>query len=253
MLDQITPIVLTYNEAPNLGRTLEALRWARRVLVIDSGSNDETLAIARSFGNVEVAERRFDCFAAQWNFALALPALDSDWVLALDADYGVTDALRAELERLNPSADVVGYRARFRYCIDGVPLRGSLYPAVTVLFRREGARFAQDGHAYRVQLKQGRCEWLREPMLHDDRKPFARWLSAQERYANEEAEKLRSTGFAELRWPDRVRKIPFLAAPLVGLHCLAVKGCALDGRPGFSYAGQRVLAELILSLKLLER
>jgi len=252
VLDRITPLVLTFNEAPNIGRSLAGLRWAKRVIVVDSFSNDDTVAIARSFSNVQVLQRRFDNFATQWNFAFDSGAIDSEWVLALDADYGVTEALARELELLQPSAEVSGYRARFRYCIDGVPLRGSLYPPVTVLFRRAVARFVQEGHTQRVRLASGRCEWLKSEMLHDDRKSFALWLNAQERYATEEAEKLRAARFAELSWPDRVRKIPFLSAPLVGLHCLTFKGCALDGRRGLHYAGQRALAELILSLKLIE-
>jgi hypothetical protein len=126
-----------------------------------------------------------------------------------------------------------------------------LYPPSTVLFRKSVAHFAQDGHAYRLQLARGQVEMMQEYMLHDDRKSFSRWLSSQQRYAVEEAQKLTARSWSELRWPDRVRSVPFLAAPLVGLHCLIGKGCLLDGRPGLKYAGQRTLAELIISLKLL--
>ena len=52
MLDQITPLILTYNEAPNIGRTLAALAWARDIVVVDSFSDDETLEIASSFSQV---------------------------------------------------------------------------------------------------------------------------------------------------------------------------------------------------------
>ena len=65
MLSDITPVILTYNEEPNLGRTLESLRWAPRVVVVDSGSTDATRAIAERFSNVAWFERRFDDFARQ--------------------------------------------------------------------------------------------------------------------------------------------------------------------------------------------
>lgn len=254
MLDRITPLLLTWNEAPNIVRTLDRLAWARRIVVIDSGSTDATLDILRARPNVEVLSRAFDDFATQWNFGLdALDAPDAEWVLALDADYVLSEALVDELRSLTPSPDVAGYRASFRYCIDGKLLHGSLYPPAIVLFRRALARFQQDGHCYRVALASGDVRELTAPILHDDRKPFARWLQSQRRYAAEEAEKLRATPWRALRWPDRVRRVPFLAAPLVFGHCLVARGGWRDGRAGLAYAGQRAIAEAMISAKLLAR
>ena len=71
MLDDITPLVITYNEAPNIARTLDRLLWARRIVVIDSGSTDETLEIVRSYPQAEVIHRPFDDFASQCNFGIA--------------------------------------------------------------------------------------------------------------------------------------------------------------------------------------
>ena len=253
MLSRITPIVLTYDEEPNLERTLNALRWAPRVIVVDSFSTDRTAEIAARFANVELVQRAFDDFAGQWNYALGLDAIATEWVLALDADFLVTDELRDELATLDPPPDVSGYRARFRYVIDGTVLRGSLYPPITALFRRRHARFRQDGHAYRVELASGETRELAHFLWHDDRKPLSRWLRSQQRYAAEEADKLARSTFGELRWPDRVRKVPFAAAPLVVLQCLLLKGGLLDGRAGAKYAAQRALAELLITLKLLEK
>ena len=187
MLSRITPIVLTYNEEPNLERSLRALSWARRVIVVDSFSNDGTLEIAARFPNVALVQRKFDDFAGQWNFALGLDLLTTEWVLALDADFFVTDELREELAELDPPNEVSAYRARFRYVIDGTVLRGSLYPPITVLFRRLYARYRQDGHAYRLELASGQTGELAQHLWHDDRKPLSRWLRSQERYAAEEA------------------------------------------------------------------
>lgn len=253
MLSEITPIVLTYNEEPNLARTLAALRWAREVVIVDSGSSDRTLEIARSFPNVRTVTRAFDSHARQWNFAIEASGRDARWLLALDADYVLSDALVAELARLAPAVGVSAYRARFRYAIDGSLLRGTLYPPVSVLFRKERARYVQDGHTQRLVIEHGSVEMLAAPIVHDDRKSLARWLASQERYAAAEAQKIAAGSWRSLRWPDRVRKVPFAAAPLVLAQCLLLKGGLLDGRAGAKYAAQRTLAELLITLKLLER
>jgi glycosyltransferase involved in cell wall biosynthesis len=249
MLDQITPVVLTYNEAPNLERCLQQLAWAREVRVVDSFSTDQTLAIAARFPNVRLVQRRFDSHAGQWSFAVHDPAIRTPWVLALDADYVLSEALVDELSGLRPGAEVAGYRARFVYCVDGVALRGSLYPPVTVLFRPDRARYAQDGHTQRLQTT-GEVVALQAPIRHDDRKPFAHWLRSQRRYARLEAAKLRASRLAELSWPDRVRRLPFASVPLAVGYCLLRKGCALDGRAGLVYTTQRGIAEALLALEL---
>ena len=78
MLDQITPIILTYNEAPNIGRSLERLQWARDIVVVDSLSDDETLDIVARTPQARVFHRRFVSLEDQWNFALRETGIASD-------------------------------------------------------------------------------------------------------------------------------------------------------------------------------
>ena len=113
---EITPLILTFNEAPNIGRTLEKLSWAREIVLIDSGSDDRTFDIARSaHRNVRVIRRSFDSFAGQCNFGLT--QITTEWVLSMDADYVLTPKLIGEIQRLTPPPDVAGYSVRFHYCI----------------------------------------------------------------------------------------------------------------------------------------
>jgi hypothetical protein len=149
--------------------------------------------------------------------------------------------------------NVTGYRCRFRYCIDGAPLRGSLYPPNVVLFRRSAGHYYNDGHAYRLALASGKVVDLEGRIDHDDRKPFSRWFASQKRYASEEADKLAGSRWSALPWQDRARLLPPLAPALILPYCLVLKGGALDGRAGFVYAAQRVLAESVLSVELLRR
>lgn len=251
MIENITPLILTYNEAANIGRTLEPLRWARDIVVVDSFSDDETIEIANSFPHVRVFQKKFDSHGAQWNFGLSETGIATEWVLALDADYVLTQDFVAELRALEPSPKTKGYQARFTYCIAGRPLRSGVYPPVTVLYRRASAAYSQDGHTQRLILT-GEVLAISKRILHDDRKPLRRWFEAQQKYMALEAQKLLAAGRNDLNSSDRVRRMRVIA-PLAALfYCLIVRGGVLDGWPGFYYAFQRMLAELLLSLYLLE-
>lgn len=251
MLDQITPLILTYNEGANIARALESLNWASDVVVVDSYSDDETLEIAASFPHVRVFQRVFDAHRNQWEFGLKETGIATNWVLALDADYVVASDLLNELQHLQPDNDTMGYRARFVYCINGKRLRSGIYPPVTVLYRRAAATYLQDGHTQRVSID-GRVEPLQSPMLHDDRKSLSRWFQSQTRYTALEAQKLLSADRAELGLTDRMRRWWLVVPPAALLYCLIVRGGVFDGWAGFYYAFQRTLAELMLSLYLIE-
>jgi glycosyltransferase involved in cell wall biosynthesis len=250
MLDEITPLIITYNEAPNIGRVLDRLKWARRIVVIDSGSTDGTLELLRSYRQVEIFTRQFTSFADQCNYGLA--QITSPWVLSLDADYELSDGLIVELRGLWPSVDVSGLRAKFIYRIHGAPLRASLYPPRTVLYRPDRARYQDEGHGHRVVIS-GQVNDLNSPIFHDDRKPLGRWISSQQRYAVEEASYLLQTPRELLKPADKVRLMVWPAPFVVFLYTLLIKGTVLDGRPGWYYALQRLLAEIMLALELSDR
>lgn len=124
MLEEITPLILTYNEATNIERTLKSLTWAKTIIVIDSYSTDETLEILYSFPQVQVFQRQFDSFAVQCNYGLGKIA--SEWVLSLDADYVLTDKLINEIKNLQKKPGVNSYSVPFKYCVFGKPLYGTL-------------------------------------------------------------------------------------------------------------------------------
>ena len=251
MLEQITPLILTYNEAPNIGRTLERLRWAGDVVVLDSFSDDETLEIISQFPNARVFQRPFDDFASQWSFGLNETGISTEWVLGIDADFIMTEASIDELKSLQPGATADGYKARLTYCIQGKQLRSGLLPPLTVLYRRSAVSFAADGHTYRVRFK-GETGMLKSPLLHDDRKSLRCWIEAQQKYTDLEARKLLAADPHKLSFPDRLRMLRIVAPTAALLYCLIVNGGILDGWPGFYYAFQRMFAELLLSLQLLE-
>lgn len=249
-LAAITPMLLTYNEAPNIARTLDKLAWARQILVIDSGSTDDTLAIVARYGQAQVVHRGFDDFAGQCNFGLS--RITTPWVLSLDADYELSDALIAELRTLAPGDRINGYRAGFIYRMFGHALRGTLYPPRTVLYRAATGRYRNEGHGHRAVID-GAVQNLAARIYHDDRKPLARWLASQQRYAELEVDHLLSADPRELRRTDRIRLLGWPAPPLVFIYTLLVKGCLLDGWPGWLYVLQRTLAEIMIAVEIVDR
>ena len=161
----ITPLILTYNEAPNIGRTLAALDWAERIVVIDSFSTDETLDILRAHPRVEVFQRPFDTHAQQWNYGLA--QVQSPWVLSLDADYVLSPALLAELAAWVPNSAVAGYYIPFKYCVYGKPLRSAILPPRLALFERSRSHYVDDGHTQLLVLD-AQSSQFKNPIHHDD-------------------------------------------------------------------------------------
>lgn len=246
----ITPLILTWNEEPNLRRCLERLRWAAEVVIVDSGSVDATAQIAAEFPNVRFITRPFDDHTSQWNFGVAATA--GDWVLALDADYVLGEGFEGELAALPEEPECDAYYAGFRYLVFGRPLRRCLYPPRAVLFRKDRCSYKPDGHTQLLHIpgKSGRLNVLID---HDDRKPLSRWFSSQDKYAKLEAEKLLALSHAELHLQDRIRRTMVLGPFVVFAYTLIVRQAILDGWHGWFYVLQRTVAEVLLSLRLLEK
>lgn len=249
-LNAVTPMVLTYNEAANIGRCLERLRWASRVLVLDSFSTDATLEIARSFANVEVIQRAFDSFAGQCNFGLT--QIQTPWALSMDCDYILGEGFEQEMQQVLNGTSHAGYAAGFRYCIHGKPLSATLYPPRTVLYRRDAAHYEDEGHGHRVRIN-GRVGSLRSTIDHDDRKPLARWFSSQIKYSEQEAKFLLTAKPEMLGRIDRIRARGWIVPFLAPVYCLVAKGLWRDGIAGLHYTLQRWTAECMIALALAER
>jgi glycosyltransferase involved in cell wall biosynthesis len=247
MLDQITPVILTRDEAPNIARTLGQLGWAREIIVVDSGSTDQTLAIVEHHENARIVHRTLDDLAAQWTFAVEQAS--TPWVLTLDADYFVPEAAVREMATIDPGY-AAAFEAIFLYAVEGRPLRASLYPPRAVLLRRDACSFFMDGHTQRVRVD-GRIARLSNALIHDDRKSFGSFVARQRRYMRDEARKLRGTPFRTLPLPGKIRRMVVIAPLAVLVHTLFVKRLLLDGWPGIRYAIERTIAETVLSVELL--
>lgn len=244
--EDLSAIVLTFNEEANIARTLDALRWIPCVHVVDGGSTDATREICSRFPNVSFHRRDFDSHSAQWNHALSL--VKTPWVIYLDADHVLDGAWPGAWVACNGAAD--GYVTAFKYVIFGKPLRACLYPPKVTLFRREKGRFIQDGHTQRL-IVEGRTENFPAVIFHHDEKPLSRWASNQIAYAHRETDKILADGGKSLS--TRIRATGWLAPLLIVPYCLFARGLIFEGVRGWNYTFQRLVAEVLIALAIHER
>jgi Glycosyl transferase family 2 len=174
--------IVTLNEEANLPRTLASVAWADEVVVVDSGSNDATLAIAQSHGARFVTES-WRGFAAQKNFALSL--CTSEWVLSLDADEAVSAELAASIQKaiaVPPSR--VAYALPRRNFFLGRWMRyGGYYPDAKLrLFPREQGAF-QETPVHETVVFAGEIKRLHGDLLHDAYPTLASYLDHMQRYS----------------------------------------------------------------------
>lgn len=252
MLGEITPVIITFNEAPNICRTLDMLGWAKDIVILDSFSTDDTVKLIQKYSQVRLFQRQFDTHVKQWDFAIHKTSIKTKWVLALDADYVLTEAFVEELKHKNLNSGIEAYSTNFNYCVWGQRLSATLYTPVTVLYKREHAYYAWDGHTQRIQID-GDVGTFKSVILHDDRKSLFRWIQKQYKYSSDEANWLATKKFRDLRGiPDKLRKLIFIVPVITFFYCMFIKRGIFDGKAGLFYAIQRTVAEGIISLCLLE-
>lgn len=185
----ISTVVFTLNEEINLPACLASLTSCDDLVVVDSGSSDRTIELARAAG-ARVYEHSFTGFGDQRQWALESLEFKHPWVLILDADERVTPALWSEMmtRAASCSESTAAFRLKRRFYWEGRWLRyANLYPSWVVrLVRRGRVRYRNRGHA-ETQEVSGGVEALEEDLLDENRKGLVAWRERQARYAEEEA------------------------------------------------------------------
>jgi glycosyltransferase involved in cell wall biosynthesis len=193
MREPLSVLVPAKNEAPHIRACLESVRWADEVVVVDSGSVDGTLEIARSIADRVLAHEYVNS-AAQKNWAL--PQLAHRWALIVDADELVTPALRAEIERvLDDPARVDGYWIRRANRFLGRPIRAAGWQRDKVLrlFDRTKGEY-EPLHVHAEVHVRGRVGTLRERLVHDTYRDLDRYFEKFSRYTRWSAADLKQRG-----------------------------------------------------------
>lgn len=193
--------MIAMNEEANLPRTLESVRWADEIIVVDSGSRDRTIEIAERFG-AKTSYHAFGGHGEQKNVALDL--CTCDWIFLLDADEVLTPGLQAEVQALLEGEPRYGayWIPRLNLYFGKWIRHGGFYPDHKLrLFRRGAARLSEGVGPHSTPLFDGPRGKLRGDMLHYAYPTLEIYLEHMQRYSNEIAQLLYAKGRVSKSWP----------------------------------------------------
>jgi len=186
---RISATIITFNEERNIARAIESLRCADEILVLDSGSNDRTAEIAAKLG-ARVEEASFRGYAAQKNIAAGLAK--HDWILSLDADESLSEALEAEIWQIKKSGPACeGYTMpRLAQYLGKWILHGGWYPDRKIrLFNRQRARWVGE-YVHESVIVDGKVGHLQSNLLHFTCSSLSEHLKSMDRYTTLAAQEL---------------------------------------------------------------
>ncbi len=272
----MTIIILTKDEELNIKRCIESARGlAKRIVVVDSGSTDRTVEIAKNLGAEIYLHEPFIHYASQFNWALDNVGINTKWVYRLDADEVVTPELAEEITQQcakHQDDDVNGFVMKFKIAFMGTFLKhGGMYPFYNLtIFKYNKGRYEDRALGEHVILSEGKTIDLKNDCLHYDFKSLDAWISKHNWYATREVVDYyatRSKGqedpnklYHEARKTSKLRdgiyyKLPlFLRAKLYFWYRFYIRLGFLDGKAGYVHAFlQAYWFRFLVDAKIMEK
>lgn len=240
----LSVVVITLNEERRIAGCLAAVAWADELMVVDSGSSDATVAIARQQG-ARVVTRPFTTYADQKN--AALDAASGDWILSLDADERVTPELANEIRAAiaNPG-DAAGFAVlRREHMLGQWIAHGSWGPEYKLRLVRRGSGRWQ-GAVHETLHANGPTRRLRGVLLHETNDSISDIVRKTDRYTTLEAQEAHAAGARPSLW--RMALYP----PALFVYSYIVRGGWRDGRAGFVLAALAAYYTFLKRAKLWE-
>ncbi len=226
----LSVVIITKNEAVRITRCLESVKWADEIIVLDSGSTDNTVDIAKRYTPHVFTNTDWQGYGVQKQRALSYAT--GEWVLHIDADEWVDETLKKTLSQVMKEDKVGACRVPIRLCFYGKPLRFSSSPTRHArFFRREGAQFSDDWvHEKIILPAHTRIQQLKTPLFHESFLDISHAIQKMDKYSSFSA-KIR---LDEARKAGLARS--FLGAAWMFLRCYVLQRGFLDGRAGLMLA-----------------
>jgi glycosyltransferase involved in cell wall biosynthesis len=190
---RLSVILITKNEAINLKACLDSVHFADEIIIVDSGSTDGSIEIARAAGATVIEPPDWPGFGPQKNRALA--AANGEWVLSIDADERITPELAQEILQAisQPQADAYEISRRSWFCGRFIEHSGWSPDYVTRLFKRGTARFTDDLVHERL-IADGAVKTMKAVMLHYTYRNFSQVLQKVDNYSTLSAKQAYAKG-----------------------------------------------------------
>jgi acetyltransferase-like isoleucine patch superfamily enzyme len=271
----IDVMIITYNESLNLPHCLRALQgWTNKIFVIDSGSTDGTQEIARSHG-AEVVHHDWPGYAQQKNWGLDNLPFEADWILIVDADEVITEDVRKRLlDIASKPVDEVpenGFFVNRLTMFMGRPIRRCGYfPSWNLRFFKRGKGRYEEREVHEHVVIDDPVGFIKEPMIHDDRRGLEHYVAKHNRYSTLEARTLFNEMTSESggdsdgravanvtadtrrrRWLKR-HVMPYAPFPGFGrfFYMYILRLGILDGRAGLEFCKFISMYDSLVALKL---
>ncbi len=222
---ELSVIIITKNEAQNIRRCLESIKWANEIIIVDSGSDDDTIAICREYTN-NIIETDWVGYGKQKNRALSFAT--KDWVLSLDADEQVSAALKVSIEAILVSPEkFVAYTIKRPIVFLGKIIKYACGADHTVrLFKRGQARFTDDIVHETIKVD-GKIGKLNSPIFHYSFADVATVIEKMNKYTSLVATQRAAAG----KKSSIFKAITHAIWMFIKVYLL--KAGFLDGRAGF--------------------
>ena len=228
----LSVVIITRNEESNIGRTLASVAWADERIVVDSGSIDRTLEIARRQG-ANVYEESWKGYAQQKNSAIAKAS--ADWILSLDADEEVSAQLAESIRRVvgNAKSNVDGYFIARRNLFLGRWIRhGGFYPDHKLrLFRSGNGEFVERA-VHETMRVDGRTAVLEGDLIHNAYPTLTAYIETMNRYSSLGADVAMQRGQVSQALPSFLWNI-HIRPTLNFIWNYLFRAGFLDGKEGF--------------------
>ena len=272
----VSVIVATRNEERNLPRCLESLAGVGEIYVVDSGSSDATVDIARSFGAKVVQFRYQGGWPKKRQWAMENLPLACDWIFLLDADEILTPELAAEMQNAIQNPNVDGYYISLRMYFLGRLLRhgGAGFWKLSLFRRGRGGYECRlkdqdasmaDMEVHEHVVVEGSTRRLKNPLIHSNIESLSRYIQKHNEYSNWEAKvwvegqangQLAPSFLGTQAQRRRWLKTKFLRLPGAPLWFFLFKYVfslgILDGAPGLIYCGFQAVQVFHVKSKIIE-
>jgi glycosyltransferase involved in cell wall biosynthesis len=278
-LSKLSILIPVKNEEQNLPACLESVKWADEIFVVDSQSEDKTVEIAKTYTDKIY---QFD-YQGGWpkkkNWSLENLPFQNEWVLILDADERVTDALRDEIAKAVSNEAIDGYQLRWEFYFLGREMKHCWnHGWMLRLFRHRLGRYENLGMTNEagwdnevhenVVVESGRVGKLRHPLIHETRKDLSFWIAKQNQFSDWNATlRVKNSriydkySFKDVFSRDKnvarkaqkkiFLKLPF-KAPFIFFYLFFWKRGFLDGKAGFYFCVLRAMHEFITNVKVFD-